>query len=359
MADYYERLGVARDASQDEIKKAFRRLARETHPDANPGDASAEARFREIAEAYEVLSDPQRRARYDRGDTMDLGDLFANLGSLDDLIRSVFGDGGGLFGGGMRSAARQRGRDIRVPVAISLEDAAFGTVSEVRFRAAVGCETCDGSGATPGTTTETCSVCGGVGQVRVARRSMFGSMMTVTPCDRCSGTGTMIPDPCRDCGGRGIIEGTRTVKVEVPPGVSDGTRLRLNREGEAGGRGMPPGDLYVDISVAPHERFLRDGENLVHDLEIGIAQASLGAQVEVPLLDGGTERLDIPPGTQPGAVIRLKGHGVPRLSRRGRGDLYVRVAVVVPTDLGDAEVESLRRYAEARGEELPKRSRRR
>lgn len=356
MADYYETLGVARDADQDEIKKAFRRLARETHPDANPDDPAAEARFREVAQAYEVLSDPDRRARYDRGDTMDLGDLFSNLGSFDDLIRSVFGDAGNLFGGGGRSAP-SRGRDIRVPVEVTLEEAAFGTVSEARFRAAVGCETCDGSGARPGTHAETCSVCGGVGQVRVTRRSMFGSMMTVAPCEQCSGTGKTIADPCETCRGRGVVDGERTVRVEVPQGVSEGTRLRLNREGEAGGRGVPPGDLYVDIRVTPHPDFVRDGENLIYELPIGIAQATLGTEIDVPLIDGETERIRIAAGTQPGAIIRIKGQGVGRLGRRGRGDLYVRVLVRIPEDISDAEREALAAYAEARGESVAKPSR--
>jgi molecular chaperone DnaJ len=358
VADYYQTLGVARDAAPDEIKKAFRRLARETHPDANPDDPVAEARFREIAEAYEVLSDPDRRARYDRGDTMDLGDLFSNLGSFDDLIRSVFGDGANLFGGGAgRATTQSRGRDIRVPVEVTLEEATFGTVSETNFRAAVGCETCGGSGAKPGTHAEVCSLCGGVGQVRVARRSMFGSMMTVAPCDQCSATGKTISDPCSDCKGRGIVEGERSVRVEVPQGVSTGTRLRLNREGEAGGRGMPPGDLYVDIEVAPHPHFVRDGENLIHELSIGIAQATLGTEVAIPLIDGEEEPLRIPAGTQPGAVIRIKGKGVGRLGRRGRGDLYVRLAVKVPDEISDAEREALQQYAEARGETVAKPSR--
>ncbi len=356
MADYYEALGVQRDAPPEEIKKAFRRLARETHPDANPDDPAAEARFRQIAEAYEVLSDPDRRARYDRGDTMDLGDLFSNLGSFDDLIRSVFGDSGGLFGGGGRAAAN-RGRDIRIPVQITLEEAAFGTVSEVEFRAAVGCDECDATGAKPGSHVEVCSQCGGVGQVRVARRSMFGSMMSIVPCEQCRGTGKVIPDPCHTCSGRGVVEGSRSVRVDVPQGVSDGTRLRLNNEGEAGSRGVRSGDLYVDIGVAPHSDFVRDGDNLIYDLAIGIAQATLGTEVEIPLLGDAAESVRIPPGTQPGAVVRLKGKGVGRLGRRGRGDLYVRVAVDVPTDLSAEQRDALQAYAEARDETVQKPSR--
>lgn len=352
MADYYELLGVRRDASQDEIKKAFRKLARESHPDANPGDAEAEGRFRQYAEAYEVLSDPDRRARYDRGDTMDIGDLFSGLGSFDDLLRSVFGDGG-LFGGATRTAAADaRGRDIRVRLDVDLEEAAFGSVHDVEFRAAVACDTCDGSGARPGSSKETCATCGGAGQVRVARRSMFGSVMTVTACGTCRGDGQVIPDPCATCSGIGVVEGEKKVSVEVPQGVSDGTRLRLNREGEAGVRGAPPGDLYVEMVVRPHDLYIRQGDDLIYELGLGIAQAALGAEQDVPLLGGGYERLKLDPGTQPGDVVRIRGEGVGRLGRRGRGDLFVRVGVEVPKELTAAEREMLRRYAEARGEPI-------
>lgn len=349
MADYYQLLGVDRDASAEEIKKAFRRLARETHPDANPDDPSAEARFREYAEAYEVLSDPQRRARYDRGDTMDLGDLFSGLGSFDDLLRSVFGDGG-IFGGGRRGGDT-RGRDVRVRLDVDLEEAAFGSVHDVSFRAAMRCEACTGSGAAPGTHPETCSTCQGAGQVRVARRSMFGSVMSVTACGTCQGVGQVIPNQCPTCTGTGLAEDVKEVSVEVPQGVSDGTRLRLNGEGEAGMRGAAHGDLYVDISVHPHELYDRHGDDLVYDLELGIAQATLGTNSDIPLLGGGTERIDVPAGTQPGDVMRIRQEGVGRLGRSGRGDLFIRMRVTVPTKLSAAEREILRRYADVRGED--------
>lgn len=351
MADYYEILGVNRDASSTEIKKAFRKLARDNHPDANPDDPAAEARFRLAAEAYEVLSDSGRRARYDRGDAMDLGDLLSGLGSFDDILRSVFGEGG-LFGtGGRRATAQPRGRDVRVRLDVDLDEAAFGSVHDVQFRAAVACATCAGSGARPGSHEETCVTCGGAGQVRVARRSMFGSVMTVTACGTCSGAGRVIPDPCETCIGLGVTEGMREVSVEVPQGVSDGTRLRINREGEAGIRGAPPGDLYVEMSVRPHELFARQGDDLVYRLQVGVAQAALGAEVEVPLLDGQSTKVQIEPGTQPAEVLRLRGEGVGRLGRRGRGDLFVRIEVEVPRSLSPAERELLRRYAEVRGED--------
>lgn len=350
MADYYEILGVARDAGAEEIKRAFRRLARESHPDANPDDPSAEARFREVAEAYEVLSDPERRQRYDRGDRVEIGDLFSNLGAFDDLLRSVFGDSG-LFGN-TRRQSRQRGRDVLVPVDVDLQSAAFGTDVTVEFHAAVGCETCSGRGAAPDTMPETCSTCGGSGAVRVARRTMFGSMMSVASCDRCSGTGEIIADPCPECHGRGAVERDRSANVEIPPGVSNGTRLRISGQGEAGDRGSPSGDLYVEIRVRPDERFERDGIDLHHVLQVGVAQASLGFEAIVPLLESGDTDLKIPAGTQPGAVFRLTGKGVPRLGRRGRGDLLVHVDVVVPSDLDEEQESLLRAYADSTGEEV-------
>ena len=354
MADYYEILGVSRDAPSDEIKKAFRRLARDSHPDANPNDPEAESRFRQYAEAYEVLSDPDRRARYDRGDAMDFGDLFSGVGSFDDLLRSVFGDGG-LFGGvgrTGRTAAEPRGRDVRVRLDVDLDEAAFGSIHDVRFRSAVVCSTCEGSGTRPGSHRETCATCGGAGQVQVARRSMFGSVMTVTACGTCNGAGLVIPDPCDTCTGIGVTDGTREVSVEVPQGVGDGTRLRINREGEAGVRGAPAGDLYVEMSVRPHDLFVRQGDDLVYRLNVGVAQAALGTEAEIPLLDGGTRRVQIEPGTQPADVLRLRGEGVGRLGRRGRGDLFVRIDLEVPRSLSAAEREILRRYAEARGEDI-------
>ncbi|MDH5373720.1 MAG: J domain-containing protein, partial [Acidimicrobiia bacterium] len=237
--------------------------------------------------------------------------------------------------------------------------AAFGTEASVEFRAAVGCENCSGKGAAPGTVAEMCGSCDGVGSVRVARRTMFGSMMSVAPCDRCGGAGQIIMEPCSECFGRGAIESDRMVNVEIPSGVSDGTRLRLTGQGEAGARSAPAGDLYVEIRVRPDDRYERDGTDLHHPLRVGLAQAALGFAAVVPLLEGGEADLEIPPGTQPGTIFRMPGKGVPRLGRRGRGDLLVHVDLVVPTKLARNEEESLRTYAELIGEAVtsPRRKR--
>ena len=249
--DFYAILGVSRDASSEEIKSAFRRLARESHPDANPDDPTAEARFREIAEAYEVLSDPERRHRYDRGDTIDLNDLFASFGGFDDLIRSVFGDTG-LFGTPTRQP--NRGRDVLVPAQVTLAEAAFGVTRDLDFAGLVGCDTCGGSGAAVGTHPETCSKCAGSGAVRVARRGFLGSVMTLAACDLCAGSGQMIRVPCETCRGRGAIAGDRHVTVEIPGGVSEGTRLRLTGQGEAGDRGARRGDRRYRIRDWPEAK---------------------------------------------------------------------------------------------------------
>lgn len=355
--DYYAILGVSRDAGPEEIKKAFRSLARETHPDANPDDPAAEARFREIAEAYEVLSDPDRRRRYDRGDTVDLGDIFgAGFGGIDDLLRSVFGEGG-IFGGPTRRGP-QRGRDVLARVSVTLAEAAVGAPADVSFRTNVRCEGCGGSGARPGTSPRTCPTCNGAGAVRTARRGLIGTVMSVAPCDTCDGTGEIIPERCEVCGGAGVHLADRTVRIEVPAGVATGTRLRLNGEGEAGSRNARPGDLYVEVVVEEDPRFERVGDDVVTRVRIGMAEAALGTVVSVPLLDGESEEIVVPPGTQPGWTLRLPGKGLGRLGRRGRGDEIVVVEVEIPVDLSDREVELLRELAALRGEH-PREGRRR
>ncbi len=353
MADYYAILGVTREATQEEIKKRFRQLARETHPDANPDDPSAEARFREIAEAYEVLSDPERRARYDRGEVFQTGDLFSQFGGLDDILQQFFGGGfgGGFdFGFGRASSGPRRGTDVVTSIDLTLEEAAFGASKELVFTAEATCDRCGGSRAEPGSSVVTCPTCAGRGQVQVARNTLLGRVMTVTHCTTCGGSGQVVQTPCSECRGVGKVDKQRAVTVEVPGGVEDGTRLRLSGRGGAGDRSAPPGDLYVELHVAADDRFQRDGDDLHHRVTIGIAEAALGTSVEVPLLDGGTHRIDLEPGTQPETIVRVAKKGVPHLRRRGRGDLFVHVGVEVPTDLDGEQEKLLRSFAEMRGE---------
>lgn len=344
-SDYYRTLGVDRGASQDEIKKAFRRLARETHPDANPGDPAAEARFRDAAEAYEVLSDPEKRRRYDSGDTID--DLLSGFGGIDDILRSVFGDGG-LFGG--RTSRPSRGRDVLVRAEVSLEQAAFGGEVTVSFHSRVTCGDCGGSGAEPGTERVTCPDCGGSGQVRVTQRSIFGTMLTASVCSRCEGAGSWVPDPCSNCAGSGSVPDLVEVNVEVPPGVSSGTRLRLSGRGEAAGGQGPTGDLYLELSVLDHPIFERHDNDLWYSLKLGIAEATLGTRVDVPTIDGDSFSLEVPAGTQPGEIFRIADLGMTVLGRRVRGDLLVLANVTIPTELTAEEEDLMRRWAEIRSE---------
>lgn len=357
MKDYYDILGVPRSAGQDEIKKSFRALARDTHPDANPGDPAAEARFREIAEAYEVLGDTERRARYDRGESFGADDLFSQFGGLDDILQQFFGATFGGFGfGGSRSGPR-RGPDVTLKLPLTLEEAAFGTSREIGFIAPTRCERCTGSGAEPGHAPKACPTCGGRGKIQVARATILGSMMTIRDCTECAGSGHLIEHPCSECAGVGRIQSERSLNVEVPKGVEDGTRLRLAGRGGSGERGAPPGDVYVQIAVAPDDRFQRDDDDLHHRVEIGLGEATFGTAVDVPLLDGGMEHVELPAAIQPETVIRLPKLGVPRLQRRGRGDLYVHVAVVVPDDLTQEQEDALRRFADLRGEQPAERRR--
>lgn len=358
MNDYYQILGVDRSAGQDEIKKAFRRLARETHPDANPNDPEAEHRFREIAEAYEVLSDPDKRARYDRGETFGGQDLFSQFGGLEDILQQFFGGGFGGFGGfGGAARGPERGRDVAIRIDLDLAEAAFGLEREVAFGAAVTCSTCSGSGSEPGHDLIMCSTCNGQGRVQAARQTLLGAMMTVTDCPDCSGTGRRIDHPCDECRGDGRTRGERNLNVEVPAGVDTGTRLRLSGKGGAGQRNAPAGDVYVEIRVRDDDRFQRVGDDLHHRVAIGFTEATFGTDIDVPLIEGGTETLEVPRGTQPETVYRIAKKGVTHLQRRGRGDLLVHIEVTVPTDLADDEEDALRSYAELRGEKPSTRKR--
>ncbi len=358
MADYYDLLGVPRSAGPEELKKAYRRKARELHPDANPDDPSAGERFKEVARAYQVLSDPETRARYDRfGEAGVAGtataDPFAGFGGsgLGDIFDTFFGGGGGGFGSGGRggSAGPPRGQDIEVVADLDFVDAVFGCEHPVTVRTAVRCPTCDGSGAGEGTKPVTCVECAGTGQVRRVRQSLLGQMVTAGPCSRCGGLGQVVVTPCASCRGEGRIVEERTYRVDVPAGVDSGSTLRLAGRGAVGARRGGVGDLFVHLRVRPHDRFVRDGYDLVADLPVGLAQAALGTHLVFPTLDG-DEDLVIPAGTQPGRIFRLRGRGVPHVDRRGRGDLLVRLTVDVPTRMSKSEEELLRRYAEERGE---------
>ena len=344
--DYYITLAVGRDASSEEIKKAFRRIAHQTHPDANPGDLEAEARFRAAAEAYEVLSDPERRRRYDRGDLLDISGLLAGVG-MDEILRSVFGEGG-LFGSAPSSASR--GRDVAVRVEITLKEAAFGTEIPVGFRAQAGCRNCGGQGAEPGTEKQNCSECGGSGMVRRSRRSVFGPMTTVSTCVQCRGEGVVIASPCHVCAGVGAVPEEMLVSVEIPAGVSSGTRLRMSGRGDSVGRAGSPGDLFVEVLVAPDPVFERIDDDLLAKFKLGIAQAILGTKIEAPLLEGGAIEIEIPPGTQPGTNFIIPEKGVTRLGRHSRGDLYVTVDVEIPQSLTPEEEHLVQRWADLRGE---------
>ena len=350
MSDHYETLAVDRGATDEEIKRSYKRLAREFHPDLNPGDSRAESRFKEIGAAYEVLSDPERRSRYDRfgTDAPGAGEPFGE--GLGDIFEAFFGGGVSGFGGGRRTGP-PRGEDLEAHVDLDLEDVVFGGDREVAVRTAVRCETCDGSGAAVGTAPSRCDECGGTGQVRRVRQSVLGQMVTASACPTCGGLGEIIVSPCPVCKGQGRTIEQRTYSVEIPVGVDDGSTLRLSGRGAAGPRGGTHGDLYVHVRVRPHPTFRRDGDDLIHDLHVPFVQAALGAHIEYETLDG-FEDLVIPRATETGTVFRLRGRGVPHVRGRGRGDLRVRVVVDVPDDLDEAQEALLRRLAELRHEEV-------
>jgi molecular chaperone DnaJ len=350
--DYYEVLGVPRAASQDEIKRAFRQLAREHHPDVNK-DPGAADRFKIINEAYQVLGDPERRARYDRGDFVAAGRPDGRGGSFgagpfEDLFDMFFGQ---TMGAGMRSGepGPERGSDLRVGLEITLEDAARGaehTISIVREET---CPACFGTGAEKGSAPETCPTCRGAGQVRYSRQTPFGSFQQITTCPECRGAGKVIRKPCRECRGRGRMEAKREITVAVPAGVEDGTRLRLQSEGEAGMRGGARGDLYVDLRLAEHPVFTLEGRNLHCRVDVSMAQAALGAEIEVPTLDG-PSALRVPAGTQPDATLVLPGKGMPRARGGARGDLVAHVRVEIPTRLTAEQSAALAEFARLLGE---------
>jgi molecular chaperone DnaJ len=352
MADFYELLGVGRDVDPDSLKKAYRRLARQYHPDVNK-DPAAEERFKEIGRAYEVLSDPQARARYDQfgeaglgggGGMPDMGDM----GGFADLFETFFSGFGGA-GGGPQGAARRRGPrqgdDLRLDLTISFNEAVFGSEKDVQIRHLETCTTCGGSGAKAGSGPTGCGTCGGAGQVRRATRTPFGSFTQVAPCPTCEGTGQVIADPCSACGGQGLQQVRKKLRINIPAGVDSGTRLRVGQEGNAGQRGGPAGDLYVFLTVQSHPHLRRDGVTIHSEVSLNYLQAILGDTIEVETVDG-HEPLEIPAGTQPGAVITLQGKGVPRLGNPvARGNHQFTIKVQLPTKLNAEERELLEQLA--------------
>lgn len=355
MADYYALLGVSRGASAEEIKRAYRRRARELHPDANPATAE---QFKEVARAYAVLSDPDARARYDRfgeagvnaGGGTRVEDLFGGGGGLNDLFDAFFGGQSPFGGGGRRGpTGPPRGQDMEVVADVSFEQAVFGATVPVNLKLPRRCDDCGGKGTGAGTQPVTCADCGGSGQVRRVRQSLLGQMVSSAPCPRCGGLGEVIVTPCPTCRGEGRVTADHTYHVDVPAGVDSGSTLRLGGRGAAGPRGGRPGDLYVHLRVAPHERYRRDGHDLVTEVPVSIAQAALGTTIDLPTLDG-DEELVVAAGTQPGHEYVLRSRGVPRLQGRGRGDLRARLVVEVPTRLVEDEADLLRQLAEKRGE---------
>ncbi|MDN2578439.1 molecular chaperone DnaJ [Aquibium sp. ELW1220] len=347
-ADFYEMLGVEKGATEKDLKAAFRKLAMQCHPDRNPGDADAERRFKEINEAYETLKDPQKRAAYDRfghaafenGGMAGAGAGFAGAGGFADIFEDIFGE---MMGGGRRrsSGGRERGADLRYNMEITLEEAFNGKTAQIHVPSSITCNECSGSGAKPGTQPVTCSMCGGAGRVRAQTGGFFSIERT---CPSCHGRGQTIKDPCPKCDGQGRVTEERTLSVNIPAGIEDGTRIRLSGEGEAGARGGPSGDLYIFLSVSPHEFFQREAENLYCTAPISMTTAALGGSFEVATLDGTQTRVKIPEGTQNGRKFRVKGKGMPVMRQNMVGDLIIQVSVETPQNLSRRQRELLEEF---------------
>lgn len=361
--DYYEVLGLSKGASEDEIKKAFRKLARKYHPDVNRDNPKeAEEKFKEANEAYEVLSNPERRAQYDQfghaafeggggGGQGGFGGFSGFGGGGFGDIFDMFFNGGGGFGSSGRRSGPERGADLRYDLEIKFEEAAFGLEKEIQIPRLDECEVCHGSGAAPGTNPETCPQCKGSGQVQYTQSTPFGRMVNVKPCDRCGGEGKIVHTPCKSCGGKGKKRVKRKINVKIPAGVDNGSRLRVAHEGEAGMRGGPSGDLYVYIFVKPHRIFSRDGTEVICEVPVNFVQASLGDEIEVPTLDGNV-KMKIPEGIQSGTILRLKNRGIPYLRGQGRGDQHVKIKVLTPQKLNEHQKQMLREFAQATGESV-------
>lgn len=356
--DYYEVLGVDKSASADEIKRAYRKLAKKYHPDMNPGDKEAEAHFKEVNEAYEVLSDEEKKARYDQFGFAGVdpsygagaggagGYGFGDMGDVGDIFSSFFGGGFGGFGGQRNPNAPQQGSDLRVQVNLTFEEAAFGCEKEVEVTPIQVCDTCGGNGCAPGTHPDVCSACHGQGYVSVQRRTAFGVMSSTQPCSQCGGTGKFIRTPCTSCKGKGMVRKRKRITVRIPAGIDDGQAISRRAQGNAGRNGGPSGDLLIHVNVAPHPKFERDGADVLYTAQISFVEAALGATLDIPTIDGST-KYDLPAGTQTGTTFKLRGKGIPRLQRAGRGDEYVTVNVQVPTSLTSAQKDALRAFDDA------------
>ncbi len=351
---YYDILGIDRGASDADVKRAFRKLAQQWHPDVNSGPEAAE-RFKEINEAYQVLSDPQRRQIYDVMGRAGLGQMGGTpfdegFPGFGDLFDAFFAGMGGMGGVGARRGRRPSGSDLRYDLRIGFEEAVRGVEREIEFDLLDRCETCAGTGAAPGSAAVTCPVCGGRGEIRSVRQTMLGQMVNVTACDRCHGEGRVVETPCQTCRGEGRIQKRKKLRVTIPPGIDEGHQIRLSGEGEAGPRGGPSGNLYVAVHVNPHPILRREGTELYHDLHLSVTQAALGTRLRIPTVEG-EEELEIRAGTQPGTEIRMRGRGVPHLRRPGnRGDLHVMVHVVVPQKLSKRQRQLLEELATESGE---------
>lgn len=353
--DYYEVLGVAKTASEDEIKSAYRKLAKKYHPDLNPGNAEAEAKFKEVNEAYGVLSDADKRAKYDQYGTADpqagfggggfSGD-FGGFGSggfsggFEDIFENIFG---GFTGSRRSNNAPEQGRDLRVDMELTFEEAAFGAKKEINLTREESCDECGGSGAAKGTTAEVCQACHGSGQVRTTQNTVFGSFSSTQQCTACHGTGRIIRTPCKKCGGKGRIRRARRISINVPAGIDNGQAITLRGEGEQGKRGGAAGDLYVYFSVKPHKLFKRRGNDIYLEVAVSFANAALGAEITVPTLEDSI-KYKIPEGTQPGTVFRIRGKGIKRLGGNDRGDMYITVGVEIPRRLSSKQKELLRAF---------------
>lgn len=350
--DYYEVLGVSKTASDDELKKAYRTLAKKYHPDLNGGDKECEEKFKEVNEAYDVLSDPQKRARYDQfghedprtGGAGGYGDFTGGFGGgFDDIFSAFFGGG---FGGAQRARGPERGNDLRYDLTITFEEAAFGCEKEITVTREENCEECGGTGAKKGTSPTTCPTCKGTGQVQSFINTPIGRVSNVRVCDACHGSGKIIKDPCPKCNGRGRVRRNRKISIKIPAGIDNGMQIPLRRQGEPGLRGGENGDLYIFVTVRPHKLFTRENYDLYCDVTVSFTQAALGGEIDVPTLNGMT-KYNLPEGTQPGAVVRLRGQGIQNLRGAGKGDLYIKINVEIPRRLTEKQKELLRQFDES------------